>query len=455
MNRESRIKKIEEVLQGTPFGKQEIPWQGELKQMDVYKVPLQYLIYNKYNGRILSRTKSLETQKYRIDAESDEGKHLIEKLLWDTDVKRNTATLKNIELYGQQKVGIITKDGVVIDGNRRVMLLNRIERFDYFKTVILPVTLEDSPLEIEKLETIYQMGEDEKLSYNPIEKYLKTKDLLAKGIPIGKIAEWMGETQETIKSYIEVMQIMDDYLEFFGYQGIYTQLDRREGQLIDLTNWMKRYYGKESEDGFDGYKDSDVDDLKSIGFDYIRARFEGKNFRIIANGRKENHFFGNEDIWRKFTKSHFEKIPQIQSKEIEIDYDSVNLQEHLNDRDSKYIKEAIGFLQENIDDCTQQLGYLKAANEPKKLVDSAIDAIESINVKHEAFRREEVLNRVEELNRKTSELLQRDSLPRFLSRIVDLLKSVEIDSDENREILLEKVTQINKLSYELKKKLGG
>ncbi len=455
MNRESRIKKIEEVLQSTPFGKQEIPWQGQLEQMNVYKVPLEYLIYNKYNGRILSRTKSLETQKYQIEVESDEGKRIIEKLLWNTDVRRNATTLKNIELYGQQKVGIITKDGVVIDGNRRVMLLNKIERFDYFKTVILPVTLEESPLEIEKLETIYQMGEDEKLSYNPIEKYLKTKGLLAKGISIEKIAEWMGETQETVKSYTEVMKIMDDYLEFFGYDGIYTQLDKREGQIIDLTNWMKRYAGKESENGFDGYKDSDVDDLKSIGFDYIRARFEGKNFRIIANGRKENHFFGNQDIWRKFTKAHFEKIPLIQSREAKIEYDSENLQEHLNDRDNKYLKEAIDYLQENIDDCTQQLGYTKAANEPGKLVDSAIDAIESINIKHEAFKKEEVLDRVEELNKKTSELLKKDSLTRFFSRIIELLESVDIDSEEKQEILLAKVTQINKLSYELKKKLGG
>lgn len=229
MNKETRIKKIAEILQGEPFGTQEIPWQNELEQMNVYKVPLEYLIYNKYNGRILSRTKSLERQNYQINPESPQGKALIEKLLWDTDVGRNQATQKNIEAYGQQKVGIITKDGVVIDGNRRVMLLNKIKKFDYFKTVILPVALEENPLAIEKLETIYQMGEDEKLSYNPIEKYLKTKGLKDRGISVEKIAEWMGETEDTIKKYLDVMEIMDEYLEFFEYDGIYTQLDKREG----------------------------------------------------------------------------------------------------------------------------------------------------------------------------------------------------------------------------------
>lgn len=46
MNKETRIKKIAEILQGEPFGTQEIPWQDELEQMNVYKVPLEYLIYN-------------------------------------------------------------------------------------------------------------------------------------------------------------------------------------------------------------------------------------------------------------------------------------------------------------------------------------------------------------------------------------------------------------------------
>lgn len=459
MNKETRIKKIAEILQGEPFGTQEIPWQDELEQMNVYKVPLEYLIYNKYNGRILSRTKSLERQNYQINPESPQGKALIEKLLWDTDVGRNQATQKNIEAYGQQKVGIITKDGVVIDGNRRVMLLNKIKKFDYFKTVILPVALEENPLAIEKLETIYQMGEDEKLSYNPIEKYLKTKGLKDRGISVEKIAEWMGETEDTIKKYLDVMEIMDEYLEFFEYDGIYTQLDKREGQLIDLRNWMKQYLGKESKDGFDGYTDSDVDDLKSIGFDYIRAKFEGKNFRIIANGRKGNHFFGNEGIWRKFRKTHFDTIPQIQAREEKIDYDSGNLQEHLNDRDNKYTKEALKYLEDNIAECTQQLGYLKAANEPRKLVESALDAITSINMKNENFRKEEVQDKVVELNRKTTELLEETSPARLFSRIIEMLESIQdsmdTNTDEDRELLLHEITQINRLSYEIKKSLGG
>ena len=86
MNKEVRIQKIQEIIdrnQSDPFGKQEIPWEDDLVTMNVYKIPLDLLVYNKYNGRILSRTKSLEKQNRIIDEFSDEGKKLIEKLLWN------------------------------------------------------------------------------------------------------------------------------------------------------------------------------------------------------------------------------------------------------------------------------------------------------------------------------------------------------------------------------------
>lgn len=46
-----------------------------------------------------------------------------------------------------------------------------VEKCKYFLAIILPDDAEEK--DIQQLETIYQMGEDDKLDYNPIEKYLK------------------------------------------------------------------------------------------------------------------------------------------------------------------------------------------------------------------------------------------------------------------------------------------
>ncbi|MBK9006693.1 MAG: hypothetical protein IPM31_06825 [Anaerolineae bacterium] len=212
MNKETRIRKIQEIIdreKDNPFGRQEIPWQDDLVPMNVYKIPLDLLVYNKYNGRILSRTKSLETQGRKIDETTPKGDEIIADLLWNSREDRNKKTLKSISDFGQEKVGIITKDGIIIDGNRRVMLLKKSGKYDYFKAVVLPVTLEENPIEIEELETRYQLGEDEKLGYNATEKYLKAKELYLrltsqkeidlKNLDDGaitKISDWMGKIQE-------------------------------------------------------------------------------------------------------------------------------------------------------------------------------------------------------------------------------------------------------------------
>jgi len=136
MNKEVRIQKIQEIVERdknrTDLLNHEIMWERQLKTEKVYNIPLSYLIYNKYNGRILSRTKSLEKQNQAIDVETEKGRDLIEKLLMESKLDRNRKTLQSIKDFGQQKVGIITKDGVIIDGNRRAMLLNTIDRTGYF-----------------------------------------------------------------------------------------------------------------------------------------------------------------------------------------------------------------------------------------------------------------------------------------------------------------------------------
>jgi hypothetical protein len=284
MNKETRIQKIQEIInrdRANPFGKIEIPWNDVLEPKNVYLIPLEYLVYNKYNGRILSRTQSLERQNHIIDVETENGRKEIENLLFESNESRNKTTQKSINDYGQQKVGIITKDGIIIDGNRRAMLLNRTKKSDYFKAVVLDVTLEENPLEIEKLETTYQMGEDEKVGYNATEKYIKSKLLYKKltggqsyssnpdkhnpdNKTIDKIAGWMGQDKAEVVKYLDTMEVMDEYLEFMTYDGIYTQLDKREDQFLNLTKWLRTFYGEESKKGFDGYKNEDVDDLKAI-----------------------------------------------------------------------------------------------------------------------------------------------------------------------------------------------
>jgi len=475
MDKAVRTQKIHEIIErdkNNPYLEIEIPWEDGLKPMKVYKIPLELLVYNKYNGRILSRTKSLEKQGRILNPETDLDKKIIEDLLWKSHIERNAKTLKNISDFGQQKVGIITKDGIIIDGNRRAMLLQRSGKYDYFKAVVLPVTVEENPIEIEKLETFFQMGEDEKLDYNATEKYIKSKEIYLRLTSssnlniqelneeaVSKIADWMGKPNSEIKKYLTTMAIMDEYLEYLEYDGIYTQLDKREDPFLNLTKWLDNFYNKESNRAFDGYTNNDVDDLKIIAYDYIRIKFEGKDFRIIADGNKDKHFFGEKKIWESFRDKHF-AIKENLPEETEIDYDSSNLEAHLNARDNEFFKSANDengdneFI-ENVKDHQYQIGYKKAEGEPGKLVKRAMQTFEAIKTGHKIFESDEVQNLVEELGNKVFDTLQKKSPSKVLDHIIRLLDEIDTDKIPETEIenVKAKTKQIQSLGYTIHKAL--
>ncbi len=457
MNKEIRLKHIEELK---PYTNTEVRWEDKLEEFPTYKIPLKYLVYNKYNGRILSRTKSLEKQGHIIDVESEEGRDIIAKLLWNSKIDRNKKTKESLKKYGQEKIGIVTKDGVIIDGNRRAMLLNELEEYDYFKAVVLPVESTENPLEIERLETSHQMGEDKKLDYNPIEKYIKVKELMSKLAPTHtekeskkEIEKWMNEDHTEIQKYIDTMKIMDDYLDSLEYDGIYTQLDGREEQFIGLTKWLNSFYDKESGKGFDNYSDDDVDDLKNLAYDYIRIKLSNTEFRKLANGQKDGHLFGNEDIWIEFNKKHFDKLDSYEEEEI--DYESTNIEAHLNDRDAKFEREEGDFLENNLKESYDRVRNNEFKNEPEKLVNKAKSSIQSIRRNNSNLANDLVQNDIKELSQEIDKLLLLSPL-KTLEYINELLSSVNLSSvDSNEDKLRVEVSKINKTSFDLKKELGG
>ncbi len=280
-------------------------YRGETRTEEVYRIPLDFLIYNKYNGRIGSEVLSFERQNGNLDAEKEHDKELIERFLYESKKDRNQTTMTNLLINGQQRYGIVTADGIIVDGNRRAMLLNRlfykheelgysfaqVERCQYFLAIILPDDATEK--DIQQLETIYQMGEDDKLDYNPIEKYLKCKELKRLGFSDQDIAGFMSEEPGQIRKWLEILQLMEAYLDEYEYNGIYTRLEKTEGQFVDLQGYIDSYKkcGSNVQKVDWSFTDSDISDLKTVCFDYIRARYEGKEFRDIAKTGKDGSIF--------------------------------------------------------------------------------------------------------------------------------------------------------------------
>ncbi len=425
MDQESRIKYFENLKKtSAPISHMPIWYENERQELPVYKIDLEYLLYNQYNGRIASLVKSYEKQNgLSLDSSNKDDKKIIEGFLWNSNIPSNKSTKKSIKEQGQLKYGIVTKDGVIIDGNRRAMLLSEIldegkENPKYFRAVILSESIEDNAKEIMRLETTYQMGEDAKVDYNAIEKYLKCQDLIQVGFSEKEIGKMMGESEPKIKDYISILDLMNDYLrqDQLGYDGIYTRLDKTEGAFVDLNSYLKRYTGgsKMVQWNFD---ETDANDLKIIYFDYIRGIYNSKNssnsgdskdYRFIGQTSKKGSFFCNEDIWKKFRDRHFEEIEKINNEEPTVDdlrakHPNENLDNLLKSRDVAWAGKADSLLKSNMGRSRSALDNKNNRDKPLELLISAKDKLESINTTSPSFLDDENVFQIVDEIRKLSD----------------------------------------------------
>lgn len=263
---------------------------------NVYLIPVEYLAPNVLNDRIAWKIREFEAEKGRkLSPNNQEDVEFVYQLIENESPKENEKTLKDLAEKGQQVDGIITKDGIIIDGNRRATLLRKLfkgaatrfnknlEDFRFFKAIVLSEDIDEK--EIMALETRIQIGEDKKLDYNPICLYIKVDNLSAAEYNDQQIANYMNISESEVKERREIFRLMNEYLEAIGKPNHYTLLEGLEDQFINTKTVFKRmdngtYAAYDWE-----YTDEDVANFKQVCYDYLRAKFEGKKYRDVLIGK--------------------------------------------------------------------------------------------------------------------------------------------------------------------------
>lgn len=376
-----------------------ITYHGNIITLNAYAIPLEYLVYNPYNGRIGSVVKSYERQNHQLDPEDPEDKKRIEKFLWDSKPEANKNTKKRLLKEHQQKHGIVTADGIIIDGNRRASLLNNImtdetvpfnekSHCQFFIAIILPEDADKK--EILSLETTYQMGEDAKVDYNPIEKYLKCKDLKDAGFTDDDIAGMMDCKRGEVRTMLSTLSLMDEYLDEYGYSGMYTQLDKSEDSFLKLSSALKKYRaGVPSMWAYD--PEADVADLKLIAFDYIRANFEQTLFRDIISvpsaKKPASSFFAKQEVWEQFRDKHFATTDVVREESVEeiMAKDPPDLGRALKARDQQWKHKVEEAFDDNYLQSMDILNNHANASKPLQQLIKACQALEVVDVDQPSF----------------------------------------------------------------------
>jgi len=429
MESEARVVEIQKVVGANKIvGSKSITYKNENKLRDAYQIPVEALIFNQYNGRIGTYVQTYERlHGDEINATTKEGEDLIVNFLWKSNEPANQKTKADIEERGQQEVGIVTKDGVVIDGNRRCMLLKIIAKEKhttptYFKAVVLDDKLSDNPKEIRKLETSYQLGVDQPQDYNPIEKYLKCKELFFNDeFTLEEIAKMMGETDnknkpdgKKIQGYLNILALMEKFLKTYGYEGIYTYLqeNEQEGPFVDLEGYLQRYRADNGNiKGRDWTPEKeDIDDLEQVYFDYIRAGYGTHKIRCIGNTAKDKGFFNTKEVWDEFLKHYVENIDPINTQEKTFkelreerpdedpealiksrDNDWMNTQSQNGKKLLPNLQENLGKSQRLLDDAAEEAG-------PLTYLARAVSALGKIDIDNAAFEGKHIEDAINKIN---------------------------------------------------------
>lgn len=320
MEKSTREKMIQEILKKPPIITGiHLTLRNKSRDFNVYQIPLEYLIYNSYNGRFKSKFKTYEAIHGRkLNSEIPADMQIINDFLWKSNELKNKQTMDDIREKGQQQYGIVTRDGQIIDGNRRFMVLSKLHelyptQFEYFEAVILTEDIDER--ELVRLETEVQLGTDEKEGYNAIEKYLRVDELLNeyKYTPEA-IAKMMKLTAKDVEKYEQIYLLFKEYLEFIGYPEYYDLLEGVEDPILQLHSAVSKLEkGSHSANLSRTINPEEIEELKLIVFDTIRIKptNDHKIVREIIgkpNAKTADGIFGRKAIWDNFFEKHMEKV---------------------------------------------------------------------------------------------------------------------------------------------------
>ena len=399
MLRQERIELLKSVQKKIAYANgYPLLYRGVLQPFQVWEIPMEALIYNQYNGRIGSVVKSYEKQSHTLNPEDENDAALIEKILWNSKLDANKNTLESLKKTGQIKFGIVSSDGVIIDGNRRASLMNRIrkdikstqeekDRCAFFIAVILPENA--TKKEILQLETSFQMGEDAKVDYNPIEKYLKCKDLEDATFTKDEIASFMGITKKDVEQNLEILDLMNQYLSFYEYDGIYTMAEGHEDSFQKLNIALKQY--KSGVANMWNYTEEDLNNLMAVAFDYIRLNLPQNDIRDIFRKPSQNNgsIFSSKERWERFFEKHEANMESFQEKPVEEytkDATGDDITPCLQARDAAWRKKMETTLTDTFKEAQDEIDSQLRSSAPILLVSKAQGALNSIDSNTASFK---------------------------------------------------------------------
>jgi hypothetical protein len=235
------------------FGKKKV-------SMEVVKIPMEILSYNKKNGRIFLGVNKREKHGVNFeDLTQSEFNDEIEDIIWHYDKDKNKSTLASIKEFGQLEIALISDEKNIIDGNRRFTCLRKLHRDDpekdeysYLKACVLDENIKKKnnidKKDIKRFELNVQFGKEEKANYHVIDRVMSIyEEVKSNNLTISEIVDDMNTSKGNINQTVRTAEVIDDFLNHLKIEEKYYVVDKLDlvNPLGELAKYLKSTSAKD------------------------------------------------------------------------------------------------------------------------------------------------------------------------------------------------------------------
>ncbi|MBR7833824.1 transcriptional regulator [Actinospica durhamensis] len=221
-----------------------VDWRGQPKHVEVIDLPIDLMYYNPATHRIRaqrSHNLALE-QGLESDPWSTASQDYLHFLLCanpanpsepDPDLK---ALVESLDQEGQAEPGLITRDGILVNGNTRRAALKNLGKRS-IRVGVLPesCTWED----INQVELSLQLRPDKRRDYSYVNRMLAYEEMIAAGVPEHEVARQFRTTVKMVKGDLKILSLIYEMVDRSAHDGASLRLvdfERAQENLRDYGN---------------------------------------------------------------------------------------------------------------------------------------------------------------------------------------------------------------------------
>lgn len=223
-----------------------VEWRGKPLHAEVIDVPVESLYYNPSTHRIRAQRSHDPTRDQALmedawSAESQDYLHFLLQALPSDPAKRDPdfdALLESLRQFKQNDPGLVTREGILVNGNTRRAALKKLG-VSSIRVAVLPesCTWED----INSVELSLQLRKDHRREYSYINRILAVDEQMSLGRPVTDIAREFRIKTATCEQDIWILSCLRDLISRSRTEDIQLRLMDFEDHQEKLRELHRRY----------------------------------------------------------------------------------------------------------------------------------------------------------------------------------------------------------------------